>query len=69
MSSLHQIVDPPTALHQPQTDVSGGGLVNVPGLGCHFWEQMNLFFVLLLRPKRLKALLFKICRYLIKEGI
>ena len=32
MSSLHQIVDPLTAFRQPQTDVSGGGLVSVPGL-------------------------------------
>ena len=61
MSSLHQIVDPLTALCQPQTDVSGGGLVSVPGLGCHFWEQVNLFFVQHLRPKRVKA---KICQYL-----
>ena len=69
MSSLHQIVDLLTALRQPQTDVSGGGLISVQGLGCHFWEQVNLFFVLLLRPKCLKALLFKIHRYLGKEGI
>ena len=34
------------AFATPQTDVSGGGLVSVPGLGCHFWEQVNLFSVL-----------------------
>jgi len=63
--SLHQIVDPPIALCQPQTDVSGGGLVSVPVI----LGTSNSFLFPAFEAKHLKVLFFKICRYLGKEGI